>query len=69
KNLPNKRHIGKQARYCCAFLNEEKCRTKVLKQGNQYPDWDKEFRFIVYEAMNDELAMNSQSTDMPPPPP
>lgn len=69
KNLPNKRHIGKQAPYCCAFLNEEKRRTKAIKRGGQHPEWDEEFRFTVYEATDDELAMNSQSTDTPPPPP
>ncbi|KAG2077608.1 hypothetical protein BDR04DRAFT_1088694 [Suillus decipiens] len=69
KNLPNKRHIGKQAPYCCAFLNEEKRRTKAIKRGGQHPEWDEEFRFTVYEATDDELAMNSQLTDTPPPPP
>ncbi|KAG1753848.1 uncharacterized protein EDB91DRAFT_420371 [Suillus paluster] len=69
KNLPNKRHIGKQAPYCCAFLNEEKRRTKAIKRGGQHPEWDEEFRFTVYEATDDELAMNSQSTDTPPRPP
>ncbi|KAG2146635.1 hypothetical protein DEU56DRAFT_147649 [Suillus clintonianus] len=67
KNLPNKRHIGKQAPYCCAFLNEEKRRTKAIKRGGQHPEWDEEFRFTVYEATDDEL--NSQSSDTPPPPP
>lgn len=69
KNLPNKRHIGKQAPYCCAFLNEEKRRTKAIKRGGQHPEWDEEFRFTVYEATDDELAINSQSTDTPPRPP
>lgn len=67
--MPNKRHIGKQAPYCCAFLNEEKRRTKAIKRGGQHPEWDEEFRFTVYEATDDELAMNSQLTDTPPPPP
>ncbi|OJA17029.1 hypothetical protein AZE42_00558 [Rhizopogon vesiculosus] len=67
KNLPNKRHIGKQAPYCCAYLNEEKRRTKAIKRGGQHPEWDEEFRFTLYEAIEDELATNSQSTDTPPP--
>ncbi|KAJ8586190.1 hypothetical protein M405DRAFT_771988 [Rhizopogon salebrosus TDB-379] len=67
KNLPNKRHIGKQAPYCCAYLNEEKRRTKAIKRGGQHPEWDEEFRFTLYEGIEDELAMNAQSTDTPPP--
>lgn len=50
-------------------MNEEKRRTKAIKRGGQHPEWDEEFRFTVYEATDDELAMNSQLTDTPPPPP
>lgn len=48
-------------------MNEEKRRTKAIKRGGQHPEWDEEFRFTLYEAIEDELARNSQSTDSPPP--
>ena len=48
-------------------MNEEKRRTKAIKRGGQHPEWDEEFRFTLYEANEDELAINSHSPDTPPP--
>ncbi|KAG8960060.1 hypothetical protein FRC03_007105 [Tulasnella sp. 419] len=71
KNLPNKRHIGKQDPYCVLKLNGETRRTKAVKRGGQHPDWDDELRFPLYESMEDELARGNRSDggDSPPPPP
>ncbi|KAI0036073.1 C2 domain-containing protein [Vararia minispora EC-137] len=49
RNLPNKRHLGKQAPYCTILFNEEMRRTKVIKRGGQHPEWDEEIRFTLFE--------------------
>ncbi|KAI0959752.1 hypothetical protein AcW1_004490 [Taiwanofungus camphoratus] len=67
KNLPNKRHIGKQDPYCSVVLNGEKRRTKAIRRGGQHPEWDEEVRFTLFEDVNDELASHGDGT--PPPPP
>ncbi|EGO01765.1 hypothetical protein SERLA73DRAFT_166282 [Serpula lacrymans var. lacrymans S7.3] len=67
KNLPNKRHIGKQDPYCAVTLHEEKRRTKAIKRGGQHPEWDEEFRFSIYEDVEDMLARTAQGSDTPPP--
>ncbi|TDL29299.1 hypothetical protein BD410DRAFT_779668 [Rickenella mellea] len=69
KNLPNKRHIGKQDPYCCVLLNGEKRRTKAIKRGGQHPEWDEEVRFTLYEDLEDELARTANARDDTPPPP
>ncbi|KAH7887908.1 hypothetical protein F5I97DRAFT_1926317 [Phlebopus sp. FC_14] len=67
KNLPNKRHIGKQAPYCLITLNEDKRRTKVIKRGGQHPEWDEEFRFAIYEDVEGSVIRSAQGSDIPPP--
>ncbi|KAF8559010.1 hypothetical protein OG21DRAFT_1503462 [Imleria badia] len=67
KNLPNKRHIGKQAPYCLVTLNEEKRRTKVIKRGGQHPEWDEEFRFAIFEDVEAGLVRSAPGSDTPPP--
>ncbi|KIJ70270.1 hypothetical protein HYDPIDRAFT_104954 [Hydnomerulius pinastri MD-312] len=67
KNLPNKRHIGKQAPYCLVTLSEDKRRTKVIKRGGQHPEWDEEFRFTIYEDVEAGLVRAAQGSDVPPP--
>ncbi|KAI0721888.1 hypothetical protein C8T65DRAFT_629555 [Cerioporus squamosus] len=67
RNLPNKRHIGKQDPYCQVFFNGEKRRTKAIKRGGQHPEWDEEIRFELYEDL-DELP-HVPGADPPPPPP
>ncbi|KAF8528891.1 C2 domain-containing protein, partial [Hysterangium stoloniferum] len=59
RNLPNKRHIGKQDPYCSVRLNGETRRTKAVKRGGQHPEWDEEVRFTILEEVVEE----------PPPPP
>ncbi|KAF8845688.1 hypothetical protein BDN67DRAFT_993347 [Paxillus ammoniavirescens] len=67
KNLPNKRHIGKQAPYCLVTLNEDKRRTKVIKRGGQHPEWDEEFRFTIHEDVEAGLVRSVPGSDIPPP--
>lgn len=67
RNLPNKRHIGKQDPYCQVIFNGEKRRTKAIKRGGQHPEWDEEIRFELYEDV-DELPQ-VPGADPPPPPP
>ncbi|KAF8138187.1 hypothetical protein EV363DRAFT_1445093 [Boletus edulis] len=67
KNLPNKRHIGKQAPYCLVTLNEERRRTKVIKRGGQHPEWDEEFRFTIYEDVEAGLVRSAPGSHTPPP--
>ncbi|PIL36761.1 hypothetical protein GSI_00450 [Ganoderma sinense ZZ0214-1] len=67
RNLPNKRHIGKQDPYCQVIFNGEKRRTKAIKRGGQHPEWDEEIRFELYEDV-DELPQ-IPGVDPPPPPP
>ncbi|KAF8592513.1 hypothetical protein K439DRAFT_1610299 [Ramaria rubella] len=71
KNLPNKRHIGKQDPYCSVKLNNEIRRTKAIKRGGQHPEWDEEVRFTILEDVEDELARTAteNGTDESPPPP
>jgi hypothetical protein len=69
RNLPNKRHIGKQDPYCTVSLNDEKRRTKAIKRGGQHPEWDEEVRFSIFEDIEDELARTADGDDAPPPPP
>lgn len=67
RNLPNKRHIGKQDPYCTIVLNGEKRRTKAIKRGGQHPEWDEEVRFTLFEDVEDELARTANGDDTPPP--
>ncbi|KZT26969.1 hypothetical protein NEOLEDRAFT_1111584 [Neolentinus lepideus HHB14362 ss-1] len=69
RNLPNKRHIGKQDPYCTVFYNNEKRKTKAIKRGGQHPEWDEEVRFTLFEDMDDELARTVNGDESPPPPP
>lgn len=68
RNLPNKRHIGKQDPYCQVIFNGEKRRTKAIKRGGQHPEWDEEIRFELYEDV-DELPHVPGAETPPPPPP
>jgi hypothetical protein len=68
RNLPNKRHIGKQDPYCVVEFNGRKVSTKVIKRGGQHPEWDEEIRFTLYEA-DDDAANASSNGSIPPPPP
>ncbi|KAI0069000.1 hypothetical protein BV25DRAFT_1817926 [Artomyces pyxidatus] len=65
RNLPNKRHIGKQDPYCAVGLNGETRRTKAIKRGGQHPEWDEEVRFTVYE---DDAQLRSSGVNGEPPP-
>ncbi|QRV91077.1 C2 domain-containing protein [Ceratobasidium sp. AG-Ba] len=67
KNLPNKRHIGKQDPYCSIRFNTETRRTKAVKRGGQHPEWDEEVRFQIYEDAEDELARTAGGDKTPPP--
>lgn len=74
KNLPNKRHIGKQDPYCTVKLHTDTKRTKAVKRGGQHPEWDEEIRFELHEDIEDELARSrrgrlSEGASPPPPPP
>ncbi|KAH9853784.1 hypothetical protein C2E23DRAFT_727929 [Lenzites betulinus] len=68
RNLPNKRHIGKQDPYCQVVFNGEKRRTKAIKRGGQHPEWDEEIRFELYEDTED-IPHIPELNDGPPPPP
>jgi neural Wiskott-Aldrich syndrome protein len=65
RNLPNKRHLGKQAPYCTVQFNGETRRTKVIKRGGQHPEWDEEIRFTIFE----EESTPMEDGAPPPPPP
>ncbi|KAL1946544.1 hypothetical protein VTO73DRAFT_14648 [Trametes versicolor] len=69
RNLPNKRHIGKQDPYCQLVFNGEKRRTKAIKRGGQHPEWDEEIRFELYEDTEDIPHIPEISDGPPPPPP
>ncbi|KAI0771854.1 hypothetical protein BD413DRAFT_46779 [Trametes elegans] len=69
RNLPNKRHIGKQDPYCQVIFNGEKRRTKAIKRGGQHPEWDEEIRFELYEDTDDIPHIPELAGDGPPPPP
>ncbi|KAI0637795.1 hypothetical protein C8Q77DRAFT_389385 [Trametes polyzona] len=69
RNLPNKRHIGKQDPYCQVIFNGEKRRTKAIKRGGQHPEWDEEIRFELYEDTEDIPHIPELSDGPPPPPP
>ncbi|KAI0356651.1 hypothetical protein OH77DRAFT_1452642 [Trametes cingulata] len=69
RNLPNKRHIGKQDPYCQVIFNGEKRRTKAIKRGGQHPEWDEEIRFELYEDTDDIPHIPELNGDGPPPPP
>ncbi|KAH7344582.1 hypothetical protein B0J17DRAFT_635971 [Rhizoctonia solani] len=66
KNLPNKRHIGKQDPYCRMSFNQETRRTKAVKRGGQHPEWDEEVRFSIYEDAEDELERTAGDKTPPP---
>jgi hypothetical protein len=71
KNLPNKRHIGKQDPYCSVKHNGELRRTKAIKRGGQHPEWDEEVRFTIFEEPEEERPPNltNGTEGVPPPPP
>ena len=69
RNLPNKRHIGKQDPYCTVILDGEKRRTKAIKRGGQHPEWDEEIRFTLYEDEPSTAAGTATGGDVPPTPP
>ncbi|KAA1466123.1 hypothetical protein DENSPDRAFT_862261 [Dentipellis sp. KUC8613] len=70
RNLPNKRHIGKQDPYCSVSLNGEKRRTKAIRRGGQHPEWDEEVRFTVFEDLTgSDDVLRLDADDAPPPPP
>lgn len=69
KNLPNKRHIGKQDPYASITFNGEKKRTKAIKRGGQHPEWDEEFRYTLCEDPNDASTIPLHGDATPPPPP
>ncbi|KAG8979146.1 hypothetical protein FRC05_009356 [Tulasnella sp. 425] len=71
KNLPNKRHIGKQDPYCVLKLDDQTRRTKAVKRGGQHPEWDDELRFPIYATAEEELTQTGGKGDgdAPPPPP
>ncbi|KAI0650007.1 hypothetical protein C8Q79DRAFT_360368 [Trametes meyenii] len=68
RNLPNKRHIGKQDPYCQVIFNGERRRTKAIKRGGQHPEWDEEIRFELFED-TDDIPHIPELSDGPPPPP
>jgi len=69
KNLPNKRHIGKQDPYCSISFHTEKRRTRAIKRGGQHPEWDEEVRFSLFEDTDDGHSRKEDGGDTPPPPP
>ncbi|EKM59662.1 uncharacterized protein PHACADRAFT_170250, partial [Phanerochaete carnosa HHB-10118-sp] len=70
RNLPNKRHIGKQDPYCLATFNGEKKRTRAIKRGGQHPEWDEEFRYELWDddASEQNAPLGPNGTPPPPPP-
>jgi len=48
------------------LLDGEQRRTKAIKRGGQHPEWDEEFRFTIYEDVDD--IVNGAGTPPPPPP-
>ncbi|KZT37645.1 hypothetical protein SISSUDRAFT_830922 [Sistotremastrum suecicum HHB10207 ss-3] len=68
RNLPNKRHIGKQDPYCTVEFNKDKRRTKAIRRGGQHPEWDQEIRFTVFEDDSEEPAPTDSDTPPPLPP-
>src|ERR1700685_1146920 len=68
KNLPNKRHIGKQDPYCSVSFHNQIQRTKAIKRGGQHPEWDEEVRFALLEDTGGEQK-TADGGDTPPPPP
>lgn len=69
RNLPNKRHIGKQDPYCTVEHNGHTRRTKAIKRGGQHPEWDEEVRFSLLEDPNAPAAHAGTDPDAPLPPP
>ncbi|KAI0079662.1 hypothetical protein K474DRAFT_1769996 [Panus rudis PR-1116 ss-1] len=69
RNLPNKRHIGKQDPYCTVSFNGEKRRTKAIRRGGQHPEWDEEVRFTLFEDTDPEPSVATSDVGPPPPPP
>ncbi|PCH41441.1 hypothetical protein WOLCODRAFT_151484 [Wolfiporia cocos MD-104 SS10] len=69
RNLPNKRHIGKQDPFCSIVFNGEKRRTKAIRRGGQHPEWDEEVRFTLYEEPGEESTRYVDGDASPPPPP
>ena len=69
RNLPNKRHIGKQDPYCTVEFNNDKRRTKAIRRGGQHPEWDHELRYTLFEDTDDEPPPKGDSDTPPPPPP
>ncbi|PSR73617.1 hypothetical protein PHLCEN_2v10536 [Hermanssonia centrifuga] len=69
RNLPNKRHIGKQDPYCSLEWNGEKRRSKAIKRGGQHPEWDEEIRFTVCEGDRAESPLVGSDGTAPRPPP
>jgi hypothetical protein len=69
KNLPNKRHIGKQDPYCSISFHNEKRKTRAIKRGGQHPEWDEEVRFSLLEDTDGGRERTENGGDTPPPPP
>ena len=69
RNLPNKRHIGKQDPYCAVDFNRDKRRTKTVRRGGQHPEWDEEIRFTLFGEDNDSPQPSRSPGGTPPPPP
>ncbi|WVQ79745.1 hypothetical protein IAT38_001845 [Cryptococcus sp. DSM 104549] len=56
RNLPNKSRFGKQDPFCVVTIGDEKHKTKAIKRGGQHPEWDEEFRFAIFEDVDDVLT-------------
>ncbi|GJE84670.1 hypothetical protein PsYK624_007460 [Phanerochaete sordida] len=69
RNLPNKRHIGKQDPYCLVRFDGEKQRTRAIKRGGQHPEWDEEFRYELWEDDGPENVAPPGPNGTPPLPP
>ncbi|KAH8914875.1 hypothetical protein BT69DRAFT_1231254, partial [Atractiella rhizophila] len=61
RNLPNKQKIGKQDPYCQLSYGSISKKTKVDKRGGQHPVWDEEFRFDIWEDLEEAFEESGVS--------
>lgn len=53
RNLQDKSKVGKQSPYVVLRYGQDKKRTSSKKKGGQHPEFDEEFRFKIYEDVED----------------
>ncbi|WVN86238.1 uncharacterized protein L203_101399 [Cryptococcus depauperatus CBS 7841] len=63
RNLPNKSRFGKQDPFCTIVIGEDKQKTKTIKRGGQHPEWDEEFRFAIFEDVEDVIQRSESQPE------